>query len=204
MADAEGEVVKVEAPLVVLRQSEHHPEGSTRGRQIDLHASGQPGPVPGFLVTGEEGIDGLPLPLKAPAGLGGDPGAPPASARMSSCQIKSSKATGAKPLLGNTASALAVGRPHGPVGGLELGKRRRSMPETLRDRLRGAIGGHEKTAVGTALLDNVGTLDVAAQLDVRLLHIGDDRRAPSRGRGSTGEPNIYRADAPIAARFDPP
>jgi hypothetical protein len=69
-------------------------------------------------------------------------------------------------------SALAVWGLYRPIGSLELGQRCGLVTQTLHDRLGGGIGGHKETPICSGLLHYVGTLEVAAELDVRLLHRG--------------------------------
>lgn len=180
--------------------------GDARRRQADLHRSGPGGDQERVrrivrLVSSlasspraKRASPGLSLPLGPLACLGGDPRAGPERARSSSCQVNSSKATGAKPLLGDTPSALAVGWPHGPVGGLERGKRRGPVPEAApsapRRRCRGPRGGGRRWR----------TVKVCRPRPRRLRLVW--RMAGPRPRlvGLAAEPRGVRDRAPVASR----
>jgi hypothetical protein len=180
--------------------------GHARRRQADLHRSGPGGDQERVrrivrLVSSlasspraKRASPGLSLPLGPLACLGGDPRAGPERARSSSCQVNSSKATGAKPLLGDTPSALAVGWPHGPVGGLERGKRRGPVPEAApsapRRRCRGPRGGGRRWR----------TVKVCRPRPRRLRLVW--RMAGPRPRlvGLAAEPRGVRDRAPVASR----
>lgn len=51
--DAEGQMVEIEAPILVLGKSVHETERASGRRDVDLHAAGEAGAVPRVLVTGE-------------------------------------------------------------------------------------------------------------------------------------------------------
>jgi hypothetical protein len=49
--DAEGEVIKIEAPILVFGESVHEPQRTSQWRDVDLYAAGEAGAVPCILVT---------------------------------------------------------------------------------------------------------------------------------------------------------
>lgn len=63
MTNAKRQVVKVEAPVLALRDPIHEAQGAARRGQVDLHAAAQSRAVSGFIVTGKKRIDRLPLAL---------------------------------------------------------------------------------------------------------------------------------------------
>jgi hypothetical protein len=168
--NAKGQVIEVEAPIFVLGEPVHEAERTSRRWDIDLHTARKTGAVPRILVADEEGIHSLPFALQARADFFTD--ATGALARLSKVVLPSQLIKGhwrKAPLEGHD-SVLAIWGLHCPVGGLKLVQRCGLVAQALHDRLGGGIGGDKETTVCAGLLNHVGTLEIAAELDVRLLH----------------------------------
>jgi hypothetical protein len=65
--NAERQMVKIEASVFPLRESEDEAEGSARRRKVDLDAARKTGPIPRLLLAGEERVNGLAFALQARA-----------------------------------------------------------------------------------------------------------------------------------------
>lgn len=53
VSDAEGEMIEIEAPVLVLGESVHEAQRASGRWDVDLYATGKAGAVPGVLVAGE-------------------------------------------------------------------------------------------------------------------------------------------------------
>lgn len=53
VSDTEGEMVEIEPPIFVLRESVHEAKRASGRRDVDLHAAGEAGAVPRILIAGK-------------------------------------------------------------------------------------------------------------------------------------------------------
>lgn len=73
MPHAKCQMVEIKPSVIPLRESEDKAERPARGRDVDLDAAGETGPISRFLVAGEEGVNGLTLAFQARASFFADP-----------------------------------------------------------------------------------------------------------------------------------
>lgn len=169
MAHPEGQVVEVEPPLLVLGDPEDETKRPARGRQVDLHAVRQAGPIAPFRVAGDESVDLLPLSFQTGTGLLGDP----RRAAMGSPQVllpgKVVEGDAREALLEGDGSALAVGRTDGAVLGLELRQRRGLVAQPGEDRLRGGLRRQHDAPPGQLPLEHIAPAKPAAEGDMNII-----------------------------------
>lgn len=53
VSDAEGEMIEIKAPILVLRESVHEAKRASGRWDVDLYAAGEAGAVPRVLVASE-------------------------------------------------------------------------------------------------------------------------------------------------------